>query len=63
MRIVVTAVALAAVSASVGVGVELGAGGSSESTAGQSRTGVVELTGHSSVAGPALDAAPHGDGR
>jgi YVTN family beta-propeller protein len=58
VRVVAAAVALAAVAASVVAGIELGTGGSSASTAGRSRTGVVELTGHSSVAGAALDAAP-----
>jgi peptide/nickel transport system substrate-binding protein len=51
------AVVLAAVAVSAVVGVELGTGGSSASR-NESRTGIVEVAGHSAVAGPALADAP-----
>ena len=56
--IVAAAIALTAVAGSVAVGIVLGTGGSSASTVHGSWTGVFELTGHSSVAGAALDDAP-----
>jgi ABC-type transport system substrate-binding protein/DNA-binding SARP family transcriptional activator len=53
----VAAGVLAAVVASAIVGVELGTGGSSASRS-ESRTGIVEIAGHSAVEGPALTDAP-----
>jgi DNA-binding SARP family transcriptional activator/ABC-type transport system substrate-binding protein len=57
-RATVAAVALAAVAASVVAGIKLGTSGSSASTARGSTTGIFELAGHSSLAGPSFADAP-----
>jgi DNA-binding SARP family transcriptional activator/ABC-type transport system substrate-binding protein/streptogramin lyase len=57
-RTLAAAVALVAVAVSAAIGLELGIGGSRASSTGESRTGVFELAGHSSLAGAALDDAP-----
>lgn len=57
-RRLAAAIALAAVVASVAVGLELGIGGSRASSSGESRTGMFELAGRSSIPGASLDDAP-----
>jgi YVTN family beta-propeller protein len=57
-RVMAAMLAVAAVAASVVAGIKLGTGGSSASTVRGSRTGVFEVTGHSSVAGASLADAP-----